>query len=244
MNSPLVDAHNHLHHLSPTHPAFTSTNLSFCCATHVEEWARLSVIAGQSESIRPFYGVHPWRAASIDTELLERRLGEQLRHPGGVGEIGLDSLRGPTIAIQVALFSMQWRIAGMSRRPVVLHVVKAWGALREVWHDLFDRNIPVMLHGFSGSIEELSFYLSKGAYISIGPRYLLNMTDRKRDILRHIPLTQLLVETDFPYVPSGFPDAQDYALCLAETYTRIAHLYPYPLADLGQQVYQNALAFV
>lgn len=123
-------------------------------------------------------GIHPWE---VDAGWEQRSVAYEclFSHPPfasfharlcAVGEIGLDKLSGGDFMLQKACFKRQLALAGQYRLPVIIHCVKA---LDEVVACLSEMRFgeAVVFHGFRGKPEQAAFLLSRGFYLSFGPRF-------------------------------------------------------------------------
>lgn len=214
----------------------------FSCSASAEDW--LPTLSDQS--ISPFIGLHP---EFIPLEPVQREV--QLnelesclkRYPeAGIGECGLDKRFYKTInkALQEELLLSQLQLAESYQRPVCLHQVQAAGALL----DCIDRariSVPVMLHGFTASMEILKACLKHSVYISIGPGVFRNES-RAKQILRAIPEDLLLLETDWPYT---YPHQSqvNYEDYIESHYTRVASILGIDKEALRGIVKRNGTLF-
>ncbi len=156
---------------------------------------RLRMIAAQLGVVLSV-GLHPWWVrADIRVEDVVKMLDEST--PVAVGEVGLDRLR-PHWAQQCLIFSAQLDWAHRHGRPVVVHAVRS---VDEVLGE-FERRpgLRMMIHGFTGSVQQAQRATELGIHLSIGPA-ALRATGRKRQVIRSIPETLLLLETDAPHQP-------------------------------------------
>lgn len=118
------------------------------------------------------------------------------QNPAGIGEIGLDRRCRADFSRQQQIFLTQLQMASELRRPVVIHCVKAWGALLETLEQFAanKRLPPTMIHSYGGSIETLHRLLKAGCFISYTRRI---MTEPKlQPCFLETPLDRLLLETD------------------------------------------------
>lgn len=137
-------------------------------------------------------GIHPWDDASEhDLDLLE----QLAHHPRvvAIGESGLDTLRGPSIERQEALFEQQVLLAEKVGKPMIIHCVKAWDRLLAIKRRVNPTH-PWMIHGFRGKPQLARQLLDAGFYISLGQHF-------NPDTLPIIPSHRLLVETDESTLP-------------------------------------------
>jgi TatD DNase family protein len=140
----------HLHFAAPA-PALAWA--AVCCGTHPEQWPQVLAWAGALPEVRPSLGLHPWwlrRAPEDWPALLEESLAGSR---AAVGECGLDAaMKEADPAAQEAALRIHLRLARELDRPLVLHAVRAWGALEAL---LAEAPLPrrIMIHAFGGSPE-------------------------------------------------------------------------------------------
>lgn len=165
-------------------------------------------------------GVHPWRAGEgvLPTT-------DEIASAEAVGEIGLDKASAVDFSLQTALFQAQLRLAEAYRKPVVLHVVRAY---EEVLRALDEVQLPaVIFHGFIGSPELAERLLKRGFYLSFGERTF--RSSKTLEALRSTPLERLFIETDESRMPLG------------ETYEKAAEAKGITCEELQQATYENYL---
>lgn len=164
---------------------------SFICA-------RPDAPAPEGPALVRFYGYHPWDAAQVDDEALlrlRRRLEED--SDAGVGEIGLDRLRerGISDAMRRA-FESQLEIAAEFGRPVVLHGAKCWGQVVAACRPFAGRIPAFLFHGFSRSGGLLPDIEKLNGFVSVGPAVLNDHAVNYRELVKTIPESMLLAESD------------------------------------------------
>lgn len=143
-------------------------------------------------------GIHPFDAHVATCEELSvvERSDSMI-----IGEIGLDYRPQYRSARQQQIFESQIMIANRLRRPIIVHQVKA---LDDTLRLLRAATVPVIFHGFSGSLESARRILGNGFYLSFGHHILRNT--RLQAVMQAIPLEQIFLETD----DSGIPIEQIY----------------------------------
>ena len=116
-------------------------------------------------------GLHPWNADRFSPELLDK-LRQMLGRPGclGLGEAGLDAMRGPAIDLQTAVFEAQARLAIEMELPMVIHCVRAHEPLIALYRRLRPAR-PWIIHGFRGKPAVARRLLDAGLSLSLGPRF-------------------------------------------------------------------------
>ncbi len=148
-------------------------------------------------------GLHPWwvsHQTCSDIQLALEQFAELVPTADGIGEIGLDrcahfhtpeAQQRQDFAIQGAL-----ELSRYAQKPIVLHVVRAHGAILQ----LLDRWGPFpqggMVHGFSGSPETAREYLKRGFLISVGLGALKKGYGQLKKTIAILDEAEFLLETD------------------------------------------------
>jgi TatD DNase family protein len=146
----------------------------------------------------PVIGIAPQEAMSMnsfDSELSFLR--ENKGGLVGVGEVGLDFHWGKSpgqIAKQRECFELFLEFSLSEKLPLVVH---SRAAEKDVLDVLMKNGAErVLLHCFSGALSLAEMAAEHGFLISVPP-----VPSRTREkIIKHIPLENLLLETDAPYL--------------------------------------------
>lgn len=148
-------------------------------------------------------GVHPHDAKDTDPDWLAR-LAELAINPEvkAVGEIGLDFKRNfSPPEVQIETFRAQLEFAVEIGKPVFVHDRDSDGKVFELLSEQARELSGVVVHCFTGTGGDLTRYLDSGFYIGItGWVCDLRRGRVLRDLVVNIPLDQLLVETDAPFL--------------------------------------------
>ncbi|MEI6045107.1 MAG: TatD family hydrolase [Chloroflexota bacterium] len=153
------------------------------------------------------FGLHPNDILQVaDPEAVMVQLEELiLAHPGlvvGIGETGLDYYwKNVPPETQRRYFIKHIALARQTNLPLVIHCREAMPDLIAVLQE-DARQMPIMMHCFSGTLAEAEQCLALGSqvYISLaGPVTFAKATDR-HEVARQVPLDRLLVETDSPFL--------------------------------------------
>jgi len=139
-------------------------------------------------------GFHPWSIAdgSPNYDELSKALMDCTTI--GLGEVGLDKLKGPTLVVQIQVFKKQLEIADKLSKPVIVHCVKAWNEIIAIKKKHFGTK-PWAIHGFNGNSQLAQQLLDAGFYLSVGAA-LLNEESKIQLVLPKIPLNRIFLETD------------------------------------------------
>jgi TatD DNase family protein len=148
-------------------------------------------------------GIHPHDAKTCSEPAL-RRLQSLARHPKvrAWGEIGLDYNRMHSpMADQEKWFMRQLDIAHAMGLPLIFHERDSNGRFLEILKSHAGRPLRGVVHCFTGNAEELDQYIRLGLYIGItGILTIKGRGARLRELVSRIPVSQLLVETDAPFL--------------------------------------------
>ena len=182
MNPPFVDIH--------THTAKPSANLI--------QIVNLDLNQSCPEQGCFSYGIHPWALdnAEFQSEKALQILEEKLKLPQvlALGEAGLDKMHKASFERQVELFERQIKLSEALKKPMVLHDVRSHNeiiALRKK-HKAVQ---PWIVHGFSGTEQDIKQLIGQGIYLSVGES-LLHPERKIYKSFKFIDLDYLFLETD------------------------------------------------
>jgi TatD DNase family protein len=139
-------------------------------------------------------GIHPWHAGSA-TDVLVGQLRDDARRDcvRAIGETGIDRLYVDILPRQIELTRLHIALSEELRKPLVLHVVKAYSEIMALKRELRPMQ-PWIIHGFRGKPELARQLLCADFYISLGERF-------NPAAAAVIPADRLLVETDDSTMP-------------------------------------------
>ena len=144
------------------------------------------------------YGIHPWALddADFQAEKALQTLEEKLKLPQvlALGEAGLDKMHKASFERQIELFERQIELSEALQKPMILHDVRSHNeiiALRKK----HKAHQPWILHGFSGTEQDIKQLIGQGIYLSVGESLLY--PERKiYKSFKFIDLDYLFLETD------------------------------------------------
>ncbi len=179
-----------------------------CAGTNIESSRRSVVISERHPTVLATAGIHPHDSHPLsDDEIIA--LEELVRHPKvvAIGEIGLDFYRkySPHDGQLVAL-GQQLDLAGRVGLPVVIHCRQAEAVMLPLLGEWTASTDPPpdgrrgVIHCFMADDDALCQYLEMGFMISLGGYVSYPGTVVAHEVIRHIPLDRLLVETDCPFL--------------------------------------------
>ncbi|MBP5226244.1 MAG: TatD family hydrolase [Kiritimatiellae bacterium] len=173
-----------------------------CCATSPADWDAVAAFIRDPTPfvVVPAFGVHPWYAENLPADWLERLNRTLDAHPAAaLGEVGLDGIRKSIpFEVQRQCLVSQLELAACHRIPVVLHGARAWEPLLETIRPFREKIPGFLIHGFSGSPDQMRRFLDLGAAISIAGSVCNPQAKKIRAAAKELPDSQLLIETDSP----------------------------------------------
>lgn len=194
-------------------------------------------------------GIHPHHAQGCDAASL-RELDKLGRHERvvGIGETGLDYYRDRAPRdVQRSAFRAQLQLSRELGLPVIVHDREAHeDVLRmleeEAEQRLPERHLAGVLHCFSGDVAMAQAADKLGFYVSVAGPVTYPKAERLAAVVRELPATCLLIETDCPFLtPQPVRGRRNEPAYVRLTLERIAALRSQPFAELARQTGANAL---
>lgn len=190
-------------------------------------------------------GIHPHEAKNY--EGVPQEFAALVNHPRvvAVGEIGLDYHydNSPREA-QRRIFELQLEFARQHNMPVILHVRDAMPDAMSILSRYSD--LKLLFHCYSGGLEWLDRVISMDAMCGIGGAVTWNgsSSDTLREVVRRIPINNLLLETDSPYMsPSYLRGKLNEPANVKYVYETVAQERGMQLHDLEVKIDSNAERF-
>jgi len=186
-------------------------------------------------------GTHPQEAQKFNDDAAKKTM-ELASHKKivGIGEIGLDYYWDKTfIDTQKKIFQTQIEIAMALNLPVLVHDREAhldtFNILKEAKYN------KVVMHCFSGSEDFAKECVNLGWYLGIGGVVTFKNSRKIKEVVKNVPLENLLLETDAPYLtPHPFRGEENSPKYLPLIAKQIANLKDVTLDEVKKQTTLNA----
>ena len=199
-------------------------------------------LADSFPNIYATVGMHPHDAKEVGAEEL-RALRALTSHPKviAVGETGLDYYYNHSPhEVQRRVFTQFIHMARQTGLPIVVHERDAAHKAAELLRSEGARELPGVIHCFTGNYEAACAYLDLGFYLSFTGIITFKNAEPLRDVVRKVPLERMLVETDSPFltpVPHrGKRNEPAYVRLVAET---VANVKGIALEDVARITTEN-----
>jgi len=194
-------------------------------------------------------GIHPWNTKQLkpnevqDTVDLIFKNSENRQRVVAVGEIGLDSSysgSGEPTEIQMQVFHEMLSVAEKTSLPAIIH---SRGTTSQIVSMLPSYKIKkVLLHWFSQPHSLIPTIVDRGYYITEGPPAVF--ANGIREVIRRIPLTRLMTETDGPVRFRGpFKDRLTTSAFIPAVVEAIAELKGQEKSVVADQIFRNFIDF-
>jgi len=187
-------------------------------------------------------GVHPHDADHVSADYLEKlaALAGDIQVKA-IGECGLDFNRNFSAPEQqIKVFQQQIDLAIELDMPLFLHQRDAFEPWLSLLKPAFDKVPAMVAHCFTGNEKELKTCLAADMYIGITGWLCDERRGQElRDIIQHIPLNRLMLETDAPYLtprtirpkPKSSRNEPSYLPYVVKSYAEITGISPQEIIE-------------
>ncbi len=207
-------------------------------------------LSEQYDNIYYTIGFHPETASNVtkkDMEELEKIIEEKAEDKKfvAIGEIGLDYYyTKENKEEQKELFNKQLVIAQKYKKPIVIHCRDATEDMYNIIKSEKYKDSKIAFHCFQPSELLAKLIIERKYMIGIGGNITYNRNEKSIEIIKRIPINQILFETDAPYltpVPHrGKRNESKYINFVIEKVAEIKQVDP---EGLAKEVYKNSMSF-
>lgn len=158
----------------------------------------------------------------------------------GIGEIGLDYYWDkPAHDIQEKYLRYQIELAIENDLPISIH---SRDAELDTMRILSDYEFKGVIHCYSYGLESAQEYVKKGLYFGIGGTTTYSSNVVGHEVVKYLPLTQILLETDAPYLtPVPFRGKRNDSRYLIHIAKKISELKGISVEDVIKVTTDNAI---
>lgn len=169
------------------------------CAVDIESSYKCLELSKKYSFIFAAVGIYPHETSNLNKDYIHT-LESMLKEEKAValGEIGLDyHYDFSPKSDQIKAFDEQLVLANKLNKPVIVHDREA----HQDTLDLLKKYKPKgVIHCFSGSYEMAKEIVKLGMYIGVGGAVTFKNAKKILEVVRNIPIENILVETDAPYM--------------------------------------------
>jgi TatD DNase family protein len=199
-----------------------------------------------SGTVYPALGIHPWNVKVLKENELEETLKliseqSQKNAVAAIGEIGLDYKYEAIWDKQLMVFDRMLRLAEKLALPAIIH---SRGTTAQIVDMLPSYNLKrVLLHWFSHPMSALYKAMEHGYFITEGPP--VAYSNGIRHVVKKVPLTNLLTETDGPvtYRKPPYNGKLTRPAFIRTVVEAVADVKNMAVADVADQIAKNFESF-
>ena len=171
-------------------------------------------------------GHHPWwtNEKLSEADLLNMEMFLSSKHCLGIGECGLDKLKGATKEIQEEVFYQHIMLANKNNVPLIVHCVRQYDQVLN-FKKKYGKT-PWVIHGFRRNKQLAKSLIDHEIMLSVSP--LRQMNESFVEMLQFLPVDSYFLETD-----------SEYSLTIMERYQLMADLKRVDLEELKGQMKLN-----
>lgn len=204
---------------------------------------RAVALAEAHEGVYAAVGVHPHNVDGVGSGDYEAVRG-LASHPKVVawGEIGMDRVKEYAPAgLQKEHFRRQLRLARDAGLPVIIHDREAHADILAILREEAPFPAGGVMHCFSGNVALAREVTGMGFFVSIPGVVTFSKAATLREVVREIPLSWLLLETDGPFLaPEPRRGKRNEPAFLVYTAMKVAEIKGVDLAEVARRTTANA----
>jgi TatD DNase family protein len=138
--------------------------------------------------------LHPWHLRILMEKDIDKLLSQVLLNKKviAIGETGIDKKCDVPLLFQKEIFNKHILYAETAGKPVIIHCVGAWD---EIIAAKKKCNVPFIIHGYRGNIQNLEMLLKHNCYLSVGES-ILRDDSVVAEMVKEIPVDRLFLESD------------------------------------------------
>ena len=209
--------------------------LTIC--TTLESFDKIKLIIKKYKNIYGTFGIHPHESKKyefINSKFIFKKIKENNKIIG-VGETGLDYYYNHSDKkIQKKMFLEHIFAASELKIPIIVHTRNAEKDTFEIIKsELKNLNTKFLIHCFTGSKDFAKKLIDLNCYISFSGIITFKNAGELRDSVSAVPLENLLVETDSPYLaPTPFRGKPNEPSYIIHTIDKLSEIKNVPKSDV------------
>ena len=206
----MIDSHCHLDHeplinnlsdvIARSKAAGVNKILTIC--TTKESYKNILSIVKHDPMIYGTFGIHP-HETNKDKVTKNQILNEISKEKKiiGVGETGLDFYyNNSDKEAQIKSFHEHIEASIDLNMPLIIHSRNAENETFDILNEYANRNIKILMHCFTGSLNFAKKLMKLNAYFSASGIITFKKADDLKKTFKFLPLDKILIETDSPFL--------------------------------------------
>lgn len=212
--------------------------------TDIEDSRNAIAIAEEYEFIYASIGIHPHEVKELKgPETTSQTLTSLAKNKKvvAIGETGLDYhyLHSPADT-QQEYFRMHIEAAKTLGLPIIIHTREAKEDTMKILKE-HGKGVRGVFHCFSGDMDMMEKALEMGFYISFSGVITFKKAENIIEIIKHVPIDRIFVETDAPYLtPQPFRGTRNEPSYVRYTAEKVAEVKGISLEETCVTIMKNA----
>ena len=215
-------------------------------ATDIKTAKEAIKLAEKYEQIYATVGIHPHDTKDWNESLIFE-IEELSKHPKvvAIGEIGLDYYYDFSPQDQqIKAFKSQLELAIKIQLPVVIHNRDSDGDMMDIIQSYCGTGLKGQFHCYNGSLNDALEFMKMNHFISFTGNITYKKSDSLRELLKHIDLNHLMLETDSPFMtPVPFRGKRNEPSNVTYVAKQIADIHKISIEEVGRITSLNAFRF-
>ncbi len=191
-------------------------------------------------------GIHPHDTKDWNDSLISE-IEKLAKHPKvvAIGEIGLDYYYDfSPKEQQIKAFKSQLDLANKLELPVVIHNRDSDIDMMKIIQDYCGTGLKAQLHCFNGSLADALEFMKMNHFISFTGNITFKRSDGLREILKHIDLNHLMLETDSPFMtPVPYRGKRNEPANVKIVAEKISEIHNLSIEEVGRITSLNTFRF-
>jgi len=200
--------------------------------TTLESFDKIKIILSKYQNIYGTFGIHPHETKNYNQVDLNYILDIKKKNKKivGIGETGLDFYYNLSDKkIQIRSFLLHIEAAKKLNIPLIVHTRNAEKETYDILKsEIKNSNLKILIHCFTGTKDFAKKLIDINCYISVSGIITFKNSHDLVDTISTIPIENLLVETDSPYLAPfphrGKPNEPSYIVHTVEKLSQIKNL--------------------
>lgn len=174
-------------------------------ATMEDNFEATAALSTTYPCVLPCFGIHPWFLDSLSPDWVSHLEHRLLEIPSGIGETGLDFMdKDANRERQLQVFKTHLSLACDLKRPINIHVRKAWDAVLKMLKHFGPLPAKGVIHSYSGSADLIPILEKFNLYISFSGSVTRPNAKKAAKALGAVSMDRIVFETDTPDIVPWF----------------------------------------
>ena len=171
-------------------------------STSFESFDRIKKIIQKDKMIYGTIGIHPHETNrnKITADVIIKNITENDKIIG-IGETGLDFYyKNSDKDNQIKSFKEHIEASIKTNAPLIIHSRDAEEETFNILNDYKDKNLKILMHCFTGSLNFAKKLLALDAFFSASGIITFKNSTELQETFRFLPIDKILIETDSPFL--------------------------------------------